>query len=54
MKYAKQIHILKDHYGKLSADEKELVIHLVPPEHETPEDMDRRSTSSIQVTNTKI
>lgn len=37
--YAGQTHILKDHYDKLSANEKKLVMDLAPDEHATPEDL---------------
>jgi len=37
--YAGQTHVLKDHYGKLSAEEKKLVMDLAPNDHATPEEL---------------
>jgi len=37
--YAGQTHVLKDHYDKLSAEEKKLVMDLAPDDHATPEEL---------------
>jgi len=37
--YAGQTHVLKDHYDKLSAEEKKLVMDLAPEDQATPEEL---------------
>lgn len=46
--FAGQTHVLKDHYDKLSDEEKKLVMDLAPAEHATPEELFKQVFSWVE------